>query len=95
VAQECVTSVSGGADSPPVPKSRSVTLKTPIPRASESASAADRPSRPVALPAGIVRDAVYPNMCRLVRLYGTLSDMVNLTRAKDAVRDGRGIGEQL
>jgi hypothetical protein len=47
------------------------------------------------LPAGVVRDAIYPNMYRLVRPNGTLSDMVNLTRAKDAVRDGRGIGEQL
>jgi hypothetical protein len=52
--------------------------------------AADNPtvpkSRSVTLPAGLVRDAVYPNMYRLVRPDGSLSDMVNLTRAKDALR---------
>ena len=40
------------------------------------------------LPAGIVPDAKWPGMYRLVRQDGTLSDMVNLTRAKDAVKQG-------
>src|SRR5262245_53218142 len=38
------------------------------------------------LPKGIVADAQWPGMYQLVRLDGTLSDMVNLTRAKDALR---------
>jgi hypothetical protein len=38
------------------------------------------------LPKGIVRDARYPNMYRLRLPDGTLSDTVNLTRAKDALR---------
>ena len=42
--------------------------------------------RPPKLPKGIVPDAQWPGMYRLVRLDGTLSDMVNLTRAKDALR---------
>jgi hypothetical protein len=42
-----------------------------------------RPSKPV--PNGIVRDAKYPNMYRLRLPDGSLSDMVNLTRAKDAL----------
>ena len=37
------------------------------------------------LPKGIVRDAVYPNMYRLVLPDGSLSDMVNLTRAREAL----------
>ena len=40
------------------------------------------------IPAGIVPDAKWPNMYRLVRPDGTLSNMVNLTRAKDALRFG-------
>src|SRR5262245_3900727 len=39
--------------------------------------------RPLKLPKGIVPDAKWPGM---YRLNGTLSDMVNLTRAKDALR---------
>ena len=39
------------------------------------------------LPKGIVADAQWPGMYRLVRPDGTLSDMVNLTRAKDALRE--------
>jgi hypothetical protein len=35
---------------------------------------------------GIVRDAKYPGMYRLLLPGGGLSDMVNLTRAKDALR---------
>src|SRR5262249_15993146 len=42
--------------------------------------------RPLKLPKGIVPDAKWPGMYRLVRSDGTLSDMVNLTRAKDALR---------
>ena len=43
-----------------------------------------RASKP--LPKGIVRDAHYPNMYRLRLPDGTLSDTMNLTRAKDALR---------
>jgi hypothetical protein len=43
-----------------------------------------RASKP--LPKGIVADAKYPGMYRLVLPDGTLTDMVNLTRAKDALR---------
>jgi hypothetical protein len=39
------------------------------------------------LPRGIVRDAVYPNMYRIVLKDGTLSDMINLARAKDALME--------
>ena len=42
-----------------------------------------RPPKP--LPKGIVRDAKYPNMYRLVLPDGTLSDMTNLARTKDAL----------
>jgi len=34
-----------------------------------------------------LQDAKWPGMYRLVRPDGTLSDMVNLARAKDAVRE--------
>jgi hypothetical protein len=37
------------------------------------------------LPRGIVPDAKWPGMYRLRRPDGTLSDMVNLTRARDAL----------
>jgi hypothetical protein len=37
------------------------------------------------LPKGIVQDGKYPSMYRLIRPDGGLSDMVNLTRAKDAL----------
>jgi hypothetical protein len=45
------------------------------------------------LPPGIRRDERYPNMYRVVLPDGSLSDMVNLPRAKDAlaaVGDGSG-----
>jgi hypothetical protein len=38
------------------------------------------------LPHGVVRDERHPTMYRVVRPNGSLSDMVNLTRAKDALR---------
>jgi hypothetical protein len=38
------------------------------------------------LPPGIVADATSPGMYRLVLLDGRLSDMVNLARARDALR---------
>jgi hypothetical protein len=38
------------------------------------------------LPPGIVPDGVYPGMYRVRLPDGTLSDMVNLTRARDAAR---------
>ena len=37
------------------------------------------------LPDGLIRDAIYPNMYRLLLADGSLSDMTNLTRAKDAL----------
>jgi len=50
-----------------------------------------RPHRPLpALPPNVVLDARYPNMYRLRRLDGSLSDIVNLTRAKDALAEMRG-----
>ena len=36
--------------------------------------------------AAVVQDKKYPTMWRVDRFDGTLSDMVNLTRAKDAAR---------
>jgi hypothetical protein len=43
-------------------------------------------ARPVAnLPRGIVPDSKWPGMFRLRLADGSLSDMVNLTRAKDAL----------
>jgi hypothetical protein len=36
--------------------------------------------------AAVVQDKKYPAMWRIDRLDGTLSDMVNLSRAKDAAR---------
>jgi len=37
------------------------------------------------LPPGILRDDRYPNMYRVVLPDGSLSDMVNLARARDAL----------
>ena len=48
------------------------------------ATIATKASKP--LPAGIVPNSVYPGMYRVVRPDGSLSIMVNLTRAKDALR---------
>jgi hypothetical protein len=45
--------------------------------------------RRVSPPSGIVPDATYPDMYRLRLPAGALSDMVNLTRAKDALGDIR------
>jgi len=53
-------------------------------------SEAPRRSTTRALPSGIVPDAKWPGMYRLVLPDGSLSDMVNLTRAKDAVLNRRG-----
>jgi hypothetical protein len=38
------------------------------------------------LPPGIVADATWPGMYRLVRPDGTLSDMTNFSRAREALR---------
>ena len=54
-------------------KPASVTQQAPIPRPSKT------------LPAGIVPDAKWPGMYRVVRPDGSLSEMVNLTRARDTV----------
>jgi hypothetical protein len=53
-----------------------VTLKSPISCGQKPASKHDR---------RIVPDAKYPSMYRLRRPDGSLSDMVNLSRAKDAL----------
>jgi len=42
--------------------------------------------------ARIVADAVYPNMWRVAYPDGSLSDMVNLSRAKDAIADYQELG---
>jgi hypothetical protein len=49
------------------------------------ASAPDITLRRTDLPAGIVPDAKWPGMYRLVRADGSLSEMVNLTRARERV----------
>jgi hypothetical protein len=73
VAAHAIISVTGyvGMDKPR--SGENVTLTRPI----------SRPPNP--LPASIVRDVKYPSMYRLRLPAGGLSDMVNLTRAKDAV----------
>jgi hypothetical protein len=65
----------GGTESAPRP--RNPTLALPW------GSRAGSKTRP---PPGIVADARYPGMYRLRLPDGRLSDMVNLTRAKDALR---------
>src|SRR5262249_28468256 len=56
--------------------------------ASKDAPAATRPLSVTR--AAIVADPKWPNMFRLKRTDGTLSDMVNLTRAKDALAAMQG-----
>jgi hypothetical protein len=46
--------------------------------------------KPASLPEGIVPDGNYPGMYRLRLPDGSLSDLVNLTRARDALADVRG-----
>src|SRR5262245_39364093 len=71
--------VSEGSDSPkatlspPSPNVVFCNAKEPILRASKPAAAPARPSRPVVLPKGIVRDEVYPNMYRIRLPDGGLS----------------------
>jgi hypothetical protein len=65
LAQECVTEAAGATDTHTAPKTAPVTHQTRVPRA---------------LPAGIVPDAKWPGMYRVVRPDGSLSEMVNLTR---------------
>jgi hypothetical protein len=67
------------ADTPEAKTGSAVTIETPIPK----------PARK--LPKGIVPDSKWPGMYRIRLPDGSLSDMVNLTRAKDAlaaIRDG-------
>jgi hypothetical protein len=54
----------------------------PLPKKFETLRGSRGPER---LPRGILRDKRYPNMYRVVLPDGSLSDMVNLTRAKDAL----------
>ena len=62
-------------------------LPAPLPKRCETLRKLRGPER---IPPGIVRDNRYPNMYRVVLPDGTLSDMVNLARARDlfpAIRD--------
>jgi hypothetical protein len=68
-----IISVTGHHPSSPAAEGHSVTLTSPI----------KRESKP--LPDGIVPDAKWPGMYRLCLPDGSLSVMVNLTRAKDAL----------
>lgn len=70
-----IISVTGHHPSSPAAGRHSVTLTSPI----------KRESKP--LPDGIVPHAVYPGMYRLVDPDGSLSVMVNLARAKDALQN--------
>jgi hypothetical protein len=76
--------VTGYLRRPPEHVRSSVTDKT--------AAVTGRKAAPDILPAGIVPDARWPGMYRLVLADGSLSDMVNLTRAKEAERFGRDDG---
>jgi hypothetical protein len=51
-----------------------------------SPGAPDLDANPHPLPENVVRDADYPGMYRVRRSDGSLSDMMNLTRAKEAAR---------
>jgi hypothetical protein len=57
-------------------------LPAPLPKKRETLWASRGPER---LPQGILRDERYPNMYRVVLPDGSLSDTVNLARAKDAL----------
>jgi hypothetical protein len=57
-------------------------LPEPLPKKRETLRASRTPER---LPRGIVRDERYPNMYRVVLPDASLTDMLNLTRAKDAL----------
>jgi hypothetical protein len=54
----------------------------PLPKKFETLKGSLGPER---LPQGILRDERYPNMYRIVLSDGSVSDMVNLTRARDAL----------
>ena len=69
-----IISVTGHHPSSPAAEGHSVTLTSPI----------KRESKP--LPEGIVPDAKWSGMYRLRLPDGSLSAMVNLARAKDALR---------
>jgi hypothetical protein len=84
--------------SPREPRTRDLSVtgyQTRVPVHIRSAVTDKCPSiaiRNSALPSGIVPDAKWPGMYRLVLADGSLSDMVNLTRAKEAERFGRDDG---
>jgi hypothetical protein len=58
-------------------------LPVPLPKKRETLRGGSRGLEQ--LPPGIVRDKRYPEMYRVVLPDGSLSDMVNLARAKDAL----------
>jgi len=74
-------SVTGTTGTYDRPLAQDVTLRHPISRASNPAPK---------IPAGIVPDAKWPGMYRLKLPDGSESEMVNLTRAKDAFAEMRG-----
>jgi hypothetical protein len=79
VAVGTFLSVTATRDSPHPQKDVDVTLRPPISRAPKPA-----------LPEEIVPDAKWPGMYRIRRPNGSLSDMVNLTRVKDALANDAG-----
>src|SRR5262249_3503023 len=87
---------SGLCDSPPLAPTRvdpnHTALGRPrgVPDAIPQASSPAMPGRRLKLESGVVPDAKWPGMYRLILPDGTLSDMVNLTRANDAARRRRG-----
>ena len=79
VALHASVSVSSTRETHSLPSGVRETLKPSI------------PSAPKPLPRGIVPDAKWPGMYRIRRPDGSLTDMVNLTRAKDALAEMRGL----
>src|SRR5262245_36438105 len=82
-------SLGRSQDAPESPSGRSgghETLKSDARAVATQNTPISETLRQPKLPKGIVPDAKWPGMYRLVRPDGTLSDMVNLTRAKDALR---------
>ena len=81
VAVQAILSVTGAQETDNRPLAASVTLISQQPPASKAAPKLDP---------RIVRDAAYPTMYRIRLCGGGLSEMVNLTRAKDAFEEMRG-----
>ena len=78
-ARPCDRSVTGYSGEVPV----RIRARSPDPVTDNNAS---RRLAAGVLPAGVVRDTEWPDMYRVRRIDGTLSDMLNLTRATEATR---------